>query len=783
MNRLLQRQLKRLLGVAGETEQATALDGLVALAGRLAPDDPMARALGGLKTFLAAVDEAYDQNERDLDLRARSLELSSAELNAANDQLHAQAASQQRVIDDLRRAANALLAAMDRPPLGSDGGDLEQLSALMNELVHDREDAQAALRIALNHLENQQFALDQHAIVSITDTAGDIIYANDRFCAISGYAREELLGRNHRILKSDAHPREFFARMWATISSGEVWSGEICNRTKDGGQYWVAATIVPLLDAEGRPEQYIAIRTDVTHMKSVEQRLEEQLHFSRQIIDVTPIPLYFKGVDGRYIGANLAFAGLFGIATADLLGKTVRDLLSIEIAEFDHRQDEDLFRDVGTQTYEIPMHMPDGSTRTLLYHKATLTRPDGSVRGLIGAIIDLTKRKEWEDALLAAKEAAEAASRAKGEFLANMSHEIRTPMNGIIGMTELAFDLAKDEQQRDYLATAHSSALGLLTVVNDVLDFSKIEAGKLVIEATAFDPAADFESALKPLRPQAEAKGLRLVADCTGSLPQAVAGDPMRIRQVLANLVNNAIKFTERGEVTARLECDDAGDGQAVLHYSVRDTGIGIARDKQEDVFAAFSQADNSTTRKFGGTGLGLAICRRLVHLMGGTIGLESEPGKGSDFRFSLRLPLTSATAKTSAVTAPAKVAVPRQVLLAEDNPINQKLAVAMLEKWGHHVVVANNGRQAVDLSAGQSFDLILMDLQMPDMSGMEATAAIRARETARGAPHLPIVALTASAMTGDRERCLAAGMDDYLAKPIRSNELQAVLGRWGAKP
>ena len=381
-------------------------------------------------------------------------------------------------------------------------------------------------------------------------------------------------------------------------------------------------------------------------MKAIEQRLEEQLHFSQQIIDVTPIPLYFKGVDGRYIGANRAFAGLFGVAAADLMGKTVRDLFPAEIADFHHHQDEELFRRVGSQTYEIPARMPDGSARTLLYHKATLTRPDGSVRGLIGAIIDITQRKEWEDGLLAAKEAAEAANRAKSEFLANMSHEIRTPMNGIIGMTELALDLARREQQRDYLATARSiRPLGLLTIINDILDFSKIEAGKLTIEATAFDPAVDFEATLETAAGHcAEAKGLRFLRHVApGPCRRRLAGDPGRLRQVLANLVGNAIKFTERGEVAVRLECLDQTEGQATLRFSVRDTGIGIAGDQQEEVFAAFSQADSSTTRRFGGTGLGLAICRRLVHLMGGTIGLESEPGQGSRFDFALRLPLAGA--------------------------------------------------------------------------------------------------------------------------------------------
>jgi PAS domain S-box-containing protein len=782
MNRLLQRQLKHLLGVVGDAEQAAALDQLAALAARQEPDSPVGRLLGGLRHFVVSVDNAYDQNERDQELRTRSLELSSAELQTANDQLRARAASQERVIEDLRRAANSLLSAMGKAPLDGSGGNLEQLSSLMTALLREHERTQTALEVALDHLESQKFALDQHAIVSITDTAGDIVYANDRFCAISRYSREELLGRNHRILKSGVHPPEFFSRMWATISAGEVWSGEICNRAKDGSLYWVAATIVPLLDARCRPEQYIAIRTDVTRMKAIEQRLEEQLHFSRQIVDATPIPVYFKGTDGRYIGANRAFADLFGVTGEDLLAKTVADLFPAEIADFHRRHDAELFRTVGSQSYELAVRMPDGTPRTLLYHKATLTHSDGSVRGLIGAIIDITQRKQWEDGLLAAKEAAEAASRAKGEFLANMSHEIRTPMNGIIGMTELALDLARDEHQRDYLNTARSSAMGLLTVVNDILDLSKIEAGKVVIEAVAFDPAADLESALKALHPQAAAKGLRLAVACQGPMPHAVTGDPTRIRQVLVNLVSNAIKFTERGEVAVRLECAGITDGRAMLRYSVRDTGIGIARDKQEVVFDAFAQADGSTTRRFGGTGLGLAICRRLVNLMGGTIGVDSEPGRGSIFHFALGLPVTSATVPAKTAATSATVARPIKVLLAEDNAVNQKLASAMLQKWGHKVVVAGNGREAVDLSAGESFDLILMDMQMPDMSGIEATAAIRARETAGGAARLPIVALTANAMSGDRERCLAAGMDDYLSKPIRSTDLQTVLARWGTK-
>jgi PAS domain S-box-containing protein len=780
MNRLLQRQLKRLLGIEVDP-RAALLPQLDQLAAQPGLDDGVRRVLLGLGPFLDAVEASYGQSDRDLELRSRSLELSSSELTQANEQLRQQAASQQRVIDDLRRTANALLASMDRAPLAAGSGDLEQLSGLMAELVQQRETAQLALQVALNDLRNQKFALDQHAIVSITDTEGSIVYANDRFCAISGYAREELLGRNHRVVKSGAHTDAFFADMWATIGAGQVWSGEICNRAKEGRLYWVAATIVPMLDAEGRPEQYIAIRTDITRRKEIEAQLEEQLHFSRQVIDLTPIPIYFKDTEGRYLGANRALGDLLGIDPSNMIGRNIRDFFPRETADFHLQRDEELYRQVGTQTYEITAPMPGGGQRALLYHKASLTRPDGSVRGLIGAIVDLTQRKQWEEGLLAAKEAAEAASRAKSEFLANMSHEIRTPMNGIIGMTDLALDTVLNHEQREYLEIVRSSSRALLTIINDILDFSKIEAGKLDIESTAFDPVHLLDDALKPLARQARDKGLNFTVQIAEGTPRHLLGDPVRLRQVLTNLVSNAVKFTEQGEVRVSLEGRSKAKDEVTLCYSVADTGIGVPENMRNEIFEAFSQGDSSTTRRFGGTGLGLAICRRLVSLMNGSISIESEPGKGSLFQVSLRLPMASAPgAGDRDGGTGAAAARCMRVLLAEDNLVNQKLAIAMLQKWGHQVIVANNGREAIDLSAGQSFDLVLMDMQMPEMGGLEATAAIRAREAAAGGARLPIIALTANAMSGDRERCLAAGMDDYLAKPIRSADLRDTLDKWG---
>ena len=802
-------------------------------------------------------------------------------------------------------------------------------------------------KTAEEELKKLSRAVEQSpASVVITDPQGIIEYVNSKFCEVTGYTTAEAIGLNPRILKSGETPPAVYQDLWETVTAGREWRGELRNKKKNGELYWESVSISPLTAADGSVQFYLAVKQDISERKQMEESIREKEARFRGYFENSQVGMAVTSPTQGWLEANQRLEQMFGYRLDELRQMTWAELTHPDDLEADLKQfDRMRAGEIDSYTLDKRFVRKDGEIISTNLAVACMRDDTGDVTHVLASFQDITEQKKLEhdqqkrikeldeaqsamlnmmEDLDEEKAKAEEATRAKGDFLANMSHEIRTPMNAVIGMAHLALKTELTPKQQDYLSKIQSAANSLLGIINDILDFSKIEAGKLDMEAVEFDLSETLDNVANMITVKAQEKAnLEVLFHLDSRVPHFLVGDPLRLNQILVNFGNNAVKFTEKGEIVLAARVKKMFDDKVTLQFSVRDTGIGMTPEQQAKLFQAFTQADTSTTRKYGGTGLGLTISERLVNLMGGEIRVKSELGQGTSFSFTADFGLGKGKLKKRFVPSPdlrgLKVLVVddnptsrdilenmlasfsfdvhlatsgedgleqiekadadkpfelvimdwkmpgmdgieasrrirghsqlsqipvvimvtafghedimrkageiglegfllkpvspsilfdtvmqafgeevaesarttqtgesdtaiehiqgAQLLLVEDNEINQQVAKEILEGAGLYVTLANNGQEAVDAVGKFAYDAVLMDVQMPVMDGYTATGKIR--KLGSEISKVPIIAMTAHAMSGDEEKSLRAGMNDHITKPIDPDRLFATLGKW----
>ncbi|MBC6611036.1 PAS domain S-box protein [Hymenobacter sp. BT507] len=673
------------------------------------------------------------------------------------------------------------LAAFTRQPNGEpiqligSAQDITVARQIQEELRHSRLLTERITSLAPNLIYT--FDVQQQSFV----------YVNHYSVTALGYTPDELIAFGTATPQRLIVPNELAKLRQHNVQiqkaeDGEVHTIELAFLHRDGSTRWFRCSHTPFeRDEDGRSRLMLGTAEDITQWKIADEqrrlanyRLAEQNRLFRQVIDtITPL-IYLKNEAGNYTLANQATAQLYGSSTTEIV-RTPYQLLRADPADLqrDHAYDQTVLRTEQTVDYEDTFTNPDGSIRWLHVVKQPFMLADGMLQ-VLGVSTDITDIKRAQQELREAKEAAEATARTKQEFLANMSHEIRTPMNGILGIANLLAKTPLDEQQNQYLGHIRHSAEALLVVINDILAMAQLDAGKLQLESVSFDLRDVLYASQQMVQPRAAEKGVSLELELPPeTTPTFVTGDPYRLRQVLLNLLSNAVKFTEHGRVLLACRRLSAAHERPRFQFSVLDTGIGIPAEQLEHMFEPFTQASSSTAREYGGSGLGLSISRGLVELLGGQLSAESTVGEGSSFLFTLPFqPAEEAPPTTAAEPAPRYHTLgKRRVLLAEDNAVNQFLVETLLSTWGMHVDTASSGSEALTLFWQNTYDVVLMDIQMPGMDGVEATRQLRRHPDAQRAA-TPVVALTAHALRDEAERYRSAGLDAYLSKPFREEDL-----------